>query len=51
MFYRKFSPSAQLVPYVACYFVWENQTVLTTPLCTESPPNGFGSMVFNYGDT
>ncbi len=51
MVYRKFIPSAQLAPYVECYFVWENQTVMTTPLCIESPPTGFTSMVFNYGDT
>lgn len=51
MFYQKFIPSAHLAPFVECYFVWENQTVLTVPLRIESPPTGFVSMVFNYGDT
>jgi len=50
MFYRKFPPSAHLTPFVECYFVWENQAVLAMPLRIESPPSGFGSMVFNFGD-
>lgn len=50
MYYRKFTPSVHLAPYVECYFVWENSEVLTTPLRIESPPTGSSSMVFNYGD-
>ncbi|MEZ4905219.1 MAG: AraC family transcriptional regulator [Spirosomataceae bacterium] len=49
MFYRKFLPATHLKPYVECYFIWENNTVLSCPLTIESPPNGFASMVFNYG--
>lgn len=51
MFYRKFTPSPHFTPYVECYFVWENQALLPNPLRIESPPSGFTSMVFNYGDT
>lgn len=49
MFYRKFPPPAHLRPFVECLFVWENDEVLTNSLFVESPPNGFASMVFNYG--
>lgn len=49
MFYRKFPPPAHLRPFVECFFVWENSKLLSTPLSIESPPNGFASMVFNYG--
>lgn len=51
MYYRKFAPSVHLTPYVKCYFVWEKHTVLHNPLRIESPPTGFSSMVFNYGNT
>ena len=50
MYYRKFTPSIHLAPFVECYFVWENQAPLIQPLRIESPPTGFASMVFNYGD-
>ncbi len=50
MYYRKFSPAPHLSLLVECYFVWEKQDALTQPLRIESPPTGFGSMVFNYGD-
>jgi len=50
MFYRKIAPSVSLSPYVECYFVWERSDVLAEPLCVESPPSGYASMVFNYGD-
>jgi AraC-like DNA-binding protein len=50
MFYRKFAPVSHLAPFVECYFVWEKRDVLTQPLRIESPPTGFCSMVFNYGD-
>lgn len=50
MFYRKFTPASYLQSFVECYFVWEYNRVLTEPMIVESPPNGFCSMVFNYGD-
>ncbi len=50
MYYRKFAPSAHLTSFVECYFVWEKQTVLLNPIRIESPPTGFASIVFNYGD-
>ena len=50
MYYRKFAPSVHLAPFVECYFVWEKPEVLTSPLRVESPPSGYASMVFNYGD-
>ncbi len=50
MYYHNFKPSAQLASFVECYFVWENQDTATTPLRVESPPSGYASMVFNYGD-
>jgi AraC-like DNA-binding protein len=50
MFYRKFAPSDLLAPFVECYFIWESEGVMPEPLVVESPPNGFCSIVFNYGD-
>ncbi|NDU94999.1 DUF6597 domain-containing transcriptional factor [Spirosoma terrae] len=50
MYYRKFSPSSHLAPYIECYYVWENKPTLAQPIRIESPPTGFVSMVFNYGD-
>lgn len=50
MYYRKFTPSPQLSPFVECYYGWEKQETAGQPLVIESPPSGFGSMVFNYGD-
>jgi AraC-like DNA-binding protein len=51
MLYRKFYPASHLSALIECYFVWEKLNSLTQPLCIESPPTGFASMVFNYGDT
>ncbi len=48
MFYRKFLPPDHLIPYVECFFVWESELLAHT-LAIESPPTGFGSIVFNYG--
>ena len=48
MFYKKIQPPSHLKPYVECFFIWECS--LQQPLRVESPPNGFGSMVFNYGE-
>lgn len=50
MFYRKYSPSDLLAPFVECYFIWDSEGVLPEPLVVESPPSGFCSIVFNYGD-
>ena len=50
MRYQKIKPAPHLAPFVECYFVWEKSDLLKVPLCIESPPNGFASMVFNYGD-
>ncbi|HYE56468.1 MAG TPA: helix-turn-helix domain-containing protein [Chitinophagaceae bacterium] len=50
MFYRKYAPSDVLTPFVECYFIWESEGRLPEPLEVESPPSGFCSIVFNYGD-
>ncbi|CCH51551.1 transcriptional regulator, AraC family [Fibrisoma limi BUZ 3] len=50
MYYRKIAPSIPLSPYVECYFVWERRDMQIAPLRIESPPSGYASMVFNYGD-
>lgn len=49
MFYRKIAPSLLLQPYIECFYVWECPQI-NQPLLVESPPTGFASMVFNYGD-
>lgn len=51
MFYQKFVPAPVLSPFVECYFVWESRRTITpqTPVVIESPPTGFGSLVFNLG--
>lgn len=50
MFYQKFQPAPYLRPFVECYFVWESAAAPGGELSVESPPTGFGSMVFNYGE-
>ncbi|AQG78540.1 DUF6597 domain-containing transcriptional factor [Spirosoma montaniterrae] len=50
MRYQKIKPAAHLAPYVECYFAWEKADALAQPLRIESPPTGFASMVFSYGD-
>ena len=49
MQYQKFRPAEVLSPFVECYFTWDG---MASPeeLVIESPPSGFGSIVFNYGD-
>lgn len=47
MFYRKIEPPIHMKTFIECFYIWE--TSLLHPLKVESPPNGFGSMVFNYG--
>ncbi len=51
MLYKKIAPSLPLAPFVECYYVWEARQPSGQPLRVESPPNGFASMVFNYGGT
>ncbi|WP_435357554.1 DUF6597 domain-containing transcriptional factor [Emticicia sp. SJ17W-69] len=51
MFYRKFQASPFLQHLIECYFVWENNTAVVQPIVVESPPNGYASMVFNYGES
>jgi AraC-like DNA-binding protein len=48
MRYQKFFPSAQLMNFVECYFIWEGQT--ETRKEVQSPPSCYGAIVFNYGD-
>ena len=50
MFYRKYAPADVLAPFVECYFIWDSEGILPEPLVVESPPSGFCSIVFNYGD-
>ena len=50
MQYQKFHPQKILSPFVECYFVWESEEPLEKELAVESPPNGFCSLVINYGD-
>ena len=51
MLYKKIAPSPPLAPFVECYYVWEARQPSSRQLLVESPPNGFTSMVFNYGGT
>jgi AraC-like DNA-binding protein len=48
MEYRKFAPSAELTPFIECYFVWEGEA--NESLDIQSPPSSFNAMVFNYAD-
>ena len=50
MLYQKYQPAPHLRAFVECYYVWENGLSLAQPMTVESPPNGYGSLVFNYGD-
>lgn len=50
MRYRKFNPSSILSSFVECYFIWDSEGRLETPMVIESPPSGFCSIVFNYAD-
>lgn len=46
MRYQKFPPSAELNPFVECYFVWEGEA--GESLDVQSPPNSFNAIVVNY---
>jgi AraC-like DNA-binding protein len=50
MFYRKYQPAEILLPFVECYFIWDSEGPLQETIVVESPPNGYCSIVFNYGD-
>ena len=50
MLYQKFKVSAVLIPFVETFYVWECSARHDTPFIVESPPNGYASMVFNYGE-
>jgi AraC-like DNA-binding protein len=50
MFYQKIKPGPVLQAYVECFYIWEHSTAPLQTLYVESPPNGYASMVFNYGD-
>jgi hypothetical protein len=49
MIYKKIAPSALLMSFVETFYVWEMQMNQNGISNIESPPTGFGSMVFNYG--
>ena len=51
MFYKKYIPPVHLLPFVECYYIWENDCLSEDNKIIESPPSAFGSMVFNYGDS
>lgn len=51
MYYRKYTPDAKLASYVECYFIWDSEGPMEEDLVVESPPNGYCSIVFNYGDS
>ncbi|MCD8540385.1 MAG: AraC family transcriptional regulator [Leadbetterella sp.] len=48
--YEKLPPPQHLVPYVECFYAWEITAVGAASLLLESPPNGFTSITFNYGN-
>ena len=50
MNYQKFRPCEILHPFVECYFVWESDGEIIKDMVVESPPTGFCSIVFNFGD-
>lgn len=50
MFYRKVIPSVPLQALVECYYIWECNDLIGEPITIESPPSGFTSIVFNFGD-
>lgn len=51
MIYRKYRPSELLNPFIECYFIWDSEGPMEEAITIESPPNGFCSIVFNYGDS
>lgn len=49
MRYQKFRPQEILSPFIECYFIWESGDPIENGLVIESPPNGFCSIVINFG--
>ena len=54
MFYKKYTPHPLLHPFIECYYIWENKRLSgagqgLSGMEIESPPSGFGSIVFNPG--
>lgn len=47
MLYQKFEPAEPFTPLVLCFFVWQQHA--GDALEFESPPSGYGSIVFNLG--
>jgi len=45
MYYQKFKPCEQLLPFVECYFSWKG--LAEKELDVQSPPNSFSAIVFN----
>lgn len=50
MVYYKYKPCEALEMFVECYFVWASEKPIDSLLKIESPPSGYCSLVFNYGD-
>ena len=50
MFYKKYSPSPALKPYIDWYFLWEQTDTSTAFAELYTPPNGYGGLVINYGE-
>lgn len=50
MFYQKYSPSLALKPYIYCYYIWEQTHPSKAFVELNTPPNGYGGMVINYGE-
>ncbi len=50
MIYRKYQPCKKLAPFIECYFIWDSEGSMDASMVVESPPSGFCSVVFNYGD-
>lgn len=50
MFYHKHIPCEALQPFIVCYFIWDSEGPMDSTMIVESPPSGFCSIVFNYGD-
>jgi len=48
MRYQKFYPALPLQAFIECYFIWEGDA--GDGLNVQSPPSGFSSLVFNYGE-
>lgn len=50
MYYKKFIPHPFLLPFVECFYIWEGKLSAFDIQTFDSPPTGFASIVFNYGD-